>query len=193
MAITRPFRAAFASWLRKRRLDASRLERRVSILVDRHAWERDAPPTRYGQQLRRHLGEHGATMGLSCSPYGDWVWLSLRGGPWLPPGYRVRRPFGTPRELIEPDPPDVITPRGDEFVVTPLGGFEGPSSPFGEALSLSRAESVEPEEIAWHSINIPAELDDDLQPVFDYADACLADAERWASAMALWRRSHRYR
>jgi hypothetical protein len=178
-----------------RRQSNERLEQRARALVEAQNWWRDGLPGRFGQRLLRRAGDgHTAMLVVGCSPYGDSARLVLWGGPWVPPGYRVRRPHGATGALVEPDPANLVTPSGDAFLVSPHAAFADASSPLGEALSHTHAESLGPDEIAWRAINVPTSpLDEGLRVIADHADACLRDAEAWAAATRLFLRSRHYR
>ncbi len=181
-------------WPGQRRPCDVRLERRVRELVEGQGWGRQGLPGRFGQRLVRAGDGHAATLTVSCSPYGDWVRLALRGGPWVPPGYRVRMRQGAPGDRPEPDPPDVVTPLGEAFLVDPVADFADASGPLGDALARSRATGVDHDEIAWRAIGVPiAPAGEAPRLVADYVDACLRDAEAWAAATRLFLRSRRYR
>jgi hypothetical protein len=178
-----------------RRQSNDRLEQRARALVERQGWGRDGLPGRFGQRLVRPAGDgHAATLVVNCSPYGDSARVTLRGGPWVPPGHRVRRPRGATRDVADREGPAFVTPLGEAFVVSPLASFDDASGPLGEALSRSRAESVTPDEIAWRVINVPIDPPDQgLRVIADHVDACLRDADAWAAATRLFLRSRHYR
>jgi hypothetical protein len=182
-------------WPGQRRPCDERLERRARALVEQRGWARDGPPGRFGQWLRRPAdGGHVATLAVNCSPYGDWARLTLRGGPFLPPGYRWRRPHDAPRDPAGPETSDPATPPGELFMISPLAGFDVAPGPLADARSRSRAESVEPDEIAWPATAVPmGQGDEGLRVIVEYVDACLRDGEAWASATRIALRSRRYR
>jgi hypothetical protein len=163
----------FGERLRERRA-AARLERRVRALAGRLGWSvAPAMSLEMARSLRGPVERGEAELVVGCSALGDWAWLTLRGGPWLPPGHEIR------------------SPAAGADVVGPPSSFARATSSFGALASRSRVARVSPEEIALGRVDLSAlpgaEGD---ERALEYLREGSAHALEWAEATAAW---YRYR
>jgi hypothetical protein len=177
--------------LRERRA-AARLERRVRALARRLGWSvAPSAPLATARSLRGPVEQGEAELVLGCSSLGDWAWLTLRGGPWLPPGHEIRSPMNAGPDPLNAEPANVTVGPGPGFVAAPPASFAGATSSFGALVSRSRVARVSPEEIALGRVDLSAlPGDEGDERTLEYLREGSAHALEWAEATVAW---HRYR
>ncbi|HEU4410480.1 MAG TPA: hypothetical protein VFS43_34815 [Polyangiaceae bacterium] len=175
--------------LRERRA-AARLERRVRALAERLGWSvTSGGPLETCRALRGSLDHGEAELVVGCSTLGDWAWLTLRGGPWLPPDHEVRLPQNGGRSPLDAEPTSFAFEPRSGFVVKPAASFAGASTSFGALASRARVARVSPEEIALGRVDLSAlpGVEGD-ERALEYLREGSAHALEWAAATAAWRR-----
>jgi hypothetical protein len=183
----------FRSWFHEKKA-AARLERRVRRLADQLGWSCHPGNDVLWRSLRGHVDGHEATFNVGCPDFSsDWAELTLRGGPWLPPGHEIRPPHYhlDGKDLLDVEASNFKASSNRSFVVTPATSFADISHSLGALAFRASVAHVRPGEISFGRVELPKLRDDEgTERIFAYVREGLAHAREWAEATAAW---HRYR